>query len=294
MKRVVRSSCIVAMLTFGVVAYAQTTGQNPTGQAGSPTMTSDRPTSGDRTQTQQQMTLVGCIQRESEYRQAAGSGRGGTMGTGMGVGNEFVLVNASPGGASHTSMSESAGTSTAATSPAGTTATSPASTAPATTAGTASGTAGTTGTTASGTATAGTASATATGTTSASTPSASASSSTSMASGGKAYALTGNREKELEQYVGQRVEIVGTLERGGARSGGYGAGAGTGTGTAAGTGTGTAAGTATAPGTTPGTATGTTAGTGTMSGSAGASQRFSELQQINIVSFRAVGGSCTR
>lgn len=278
MKRVVSSSCIAAMLTFGVVAYAQTTGQNPTGQAGSPTMTSDRQTSGDRTQTQQQMTLVGCIQREAEYRQAAGSGRGGTMGTGMGVGNEFVLVNASPGSASQTSMSGSAGTSTAATSPASGTAGTTGTTASGTA--TAGATAGTATGTVSGTATAGTPSATATGATSASTPSASPS--TSMTSGGKAYALTGNREKELEQHVGQRVEIVGTLERGATAA----AGTPSGTGTASGT---------TAPGTAAGASTGTTAsGAGTMSGSAGASQRFSELQEITVVSFRAVGGSCTQ
>jgi hypothetical protein len=83
------------MLSFGVAAFAQTTGQNPTGssgQAGSPTMT-QRPV-GDRTQTQQQVTLVGCIQREAEFRQAAGGGRGGAMGSGIGVGNEFVLTSA--------------------------------------------------------------------------------------------------------------------------------------------------------------------------------------------------------
>jgi len=99
-----------------------------------------------------------------------------------------------------------------------------------------------------------------------------------MGGGGKAYALTGNREKELEQYVGQRVEIVGTIERSGAGA----------TGTTAG------AGATPATGTAPGTSTGTTAsGTGTVSGSAG-SPRFGDLQQINIVSFKAVGGSCSQ
>jgi len=258
MRKVVSSSCIAAMLAFGTAAYAQTPGQNPTGQAGSPTMTSDRQPSGDRAQTQQQMTLVGCIQREAEYRQAAGSGKGGTMGTGVGVGNEFVLVNASPSSGSQTSMSESAGAPTA-PSPTGATSTTP------TASGTASGTAGTTGT-AGGTATSGTTPSpstpsASTPTPSPSYPSASASSSSSMG-GGKAYALTGNREKDLEQYVGQRVEIVGTLERSGA---------------------GTTSGAATPPG----------AGT-TASGTAGASQRFGDLQQINVVSFKSVSGSCSQ
>jgi hypothetical protein len=34
----------------------------------------------------------------------------------------------------------------------------------------------------------------------------------SAASGGEAYELTGNREKELEQFVGRRVEITGTVK----------------------------------------------------------------------------------
>jgi hypothetical protein len=246
MRKVVSSSCIAAMLACGTVAYAQTTGQNPTGQAGAPTMTSDRQVSGDRAQTQQQMTLVGCIQREAEYRQAAGGGKGGTMGTGVGVGNEFVLVNASPSSGSQTSISESAGTSTPA-SPTGATSTTPA----------APGTAGTTGTT-SATATPSPSSPSST----ASSPSAGASSGMSVGSGGKAYALTGNREKDLEQHVGKRVEIVGTLERSGA---GMTSGAGT-----------------------------TPSAGAPASDTAGASQRLGDLQQINVVSFKSVSGSCSQ
>ena len=98
---------------------------------------------------------------------------------------------------------------------------------------------------------------------------------------GKAYALTGNREKDLEPHVGQRVEIVGTLERSGSgTTSGAATAPGAGT-TAAGTASGTAAGT-------------TTSGTATASGSAGASPRFGDLQQINVVSFKAVGGSCSQ
>lgn len=238
MTRGTATSCIAAMLTFGVAAFAQTTGQNPTGssgQAGSQATSQTRP-AGERAQTQQQITLVGCIQRESDYRQAHEGGRGGAMGTGVGAGNEFVLVDASMGAEKTTA----AGTGAATGAPTGTTA----------------GTAGTTGTTAG----------------AATTPSPGM----TMMSGGKAYALTGDRERELEKYVGQRVEIVGTLE------GGTGAMAGTGT-----TGTGT-----TATGTATGTAAGTTAtGTGTMTGT-GAGQKVSDLQQVNIVSFKAVPGSC--
>jgi hypothetical protein len=44
---------------------------------------------------QQQVTVVGCVQPESEFRKAKDAGRGGAAGTGIGAGNEFVLVNAS-------------------------------------------------------------------------------------------------------------------------------------------------------------------------------------------------------
>jgi hypothetical protein len=98
---------------------------------------------------QSQMTLVGCVQREAEYRQAKAVGRGGAAGTGAGVGNEFVLVAASR--------------STSGAPPAN----------PATPE--AVGTSG---------------------------------------SAGDAYELTGSSEGQLEQYVGRRVEIVGTVKEG--------------------------------------------------------------------------------
>ena len=42
----------------------------------------------------QQITVTGCIQREADYRRSTAAGRGGAAGTGLGVGNEFVLTNA--------------------------------------------------------------------------------------------------------------------------------------------------------------------------------------------------------
>src|SRR5258705_120543 len=45
------------------------------------------------------VTLIGCIQRESDYRRANDRGRGGAVGLGLGSGDEFILVNASPVGA---------------------------------------------------------------------------------------------------------------------------------------------------------------------------------------------------
>ena len=47
------------------------------------------------TQPEQQVTVIGCIQRESDYRQAMDKGRGGVAGTGIGAADEFVLTNAS-------------------------------------------------------------------------------------------------------------------------------------------------------------------------------------------------------
>jgi hypothetical protein len=43
----------------------------------------------------EQVTLLGCIQTESDYRRANEKDRGGVAGTGVGVGNEFILTNAS-------------------------------------------------------------------------------------------------------------------------------------------------------------------------------------------------------
>jgi len=37
------------------------------------------------------ITVVGCVQRETEYRSQIADGRGGTAGSGLGAGNEFVL-----------------------------------------------------------------------------------------------------------------------------------------------------------------------------------------------------------
>lgn len=43
----------------------------------------------------QQISVTGCIQREADYRRARNQGRGGVAGSGIGAGNEFVLINAS-------------------------------------------------------------------------------------------------------------------------------------------------------------------------------------------------------
>jgi hypothetical protein len=50
------------------------------------------------------ITLVGCVQRESDYRKQQDTGRGGVASTGLGLRNEYVLINASRTGSTGTSV----------------------------------------------------------------------------------------------------------------------------------------------------------------------------------------------
>jgi hypothetical protein len=43
-----------------------------------------------------EVALVGCVELERDYRARKEAGRGGVLGTGVGVGNEFVLSTAKP------------------------------------------------------------------------------------------------------------------------------------------------------------------------------------------------------
>jgi hypothetical protein len=86
----------------------------------------------------QPITVIGCVQREADYRKAQAAGRGGVAGTGVGAANEFILINA-----------------TAATG----------------------------------------------------APAVGATAGAAMA-----YELTGPNERQVDQYVGKRVEIAGTLK----------------------------------------------------------------------------------
>ena len=81
-----------AVLTVTMAAFAQTSQSTPSAaQAdGNP-------------QTGTPITLVGCVQRETDYRRATDAGRGGVAATGVGLGNEYVLVNASRAGTASTS-----------------------------------------------------------------------------------------------------------------------------------------------------------------------------------------------
>jgi hypothetical protein len=83
MKQVIRTAAgFGALAMLSAVGMAQTPPPTPSPSA-------------SYTQ-EQQVTVVGCIEREADYRKAQEAGRGGAAGTGMGTGNEFVLTNAAP------------------------------------------------------------------------------------------------------------------------------------------------------------------------------------------------------
>src|SRR5688500_6721262 len=112
---------------FGISVAAQTPPTTPPANPPTTTPQTSQPaqTAPDRGDAQQ-VTLVGCVQRETDYRQAHNLGRGGTVGTGVGAANEFVLINASAtGGAmagspSGTATGTGAATGTATGTPTGT------------------------------------------------------------------------------------------------------------------------------------------------------------------------------
>lgn len=71
---------------FGVVASAVLT------SAAALAQTNDQ-TSREVEAKDTPITVVGCVQRESDYRRQNDTGQGGVVGTGIGIGNEYVLVD---------------------------------------------------------------------------------------------------------------------------------------------------------------------------------------------------------
>ncbi|HUR34435.1 MAG TPA: hypothetical protein VM032_11620 [Vicinamibacterales bacterium] len=55
-----------------------------------------QPAPAARTTADQSMTITGCVMSEADYRKAHDAGKGGVVGTGVGVGNEFILAEAGP------------------------------------------------------------------------------------------------------------------------------------------------------------------------------------------------------
>ena len=84
--------CAAGVLAFGMAALAQ----EPQEKAAD-----------------QQVTVTGCVQREADYRRARDAGKGGVAGTGVGAGNEFVLINVSNAAAKDTPTGTSGSSSLA-------------------------------------------------------------------------------------------------------------------------------------------------------------------------------------
>ena len=96
---------VTVALALGVVAFAQQPQQPP--PTSSPSVQASSPQT-----TASEVTIAGCVQREADYRRAHNLGKGGAVGTGVGAGNEFVLVNASMSraGSTPSTAPETAGT----------------------------------------------------------------------------------------------------------------------------------------------------------------------------------------
>jgi hypothetical protein len=77
----------VALLA-STTAFAQTTAPNTTTTSKSTT------TAQDRESPAQPVTLIGCVQKESDYRKEHNIKKGGGLNMGIGDGDEFMLINA--------------------------------------------------------------------------------------------------------------------------------------------------------------------------------------------------------
>jgi hypothetical protein len=96
--RILPAFGVAAVTAIGMAAFAQTTEQAPAQPAPRTQTAAPAPQTGSAAG--QTVTVVGCIQREEDYRKAQNLGKGGAAGTGVGAGNEFVLANATMGAAS--------------------------------------------------------------------------------------------------------------------------------------------------------------------------------------------------
>jgi hypothetical protein len=152
----ISSASAAAVLMVSMAAFAQTPQSSspstqtptPSTEAASPSSEASQQSTQANKQPETPVTLVGCVMREADYRKANDSGKGGPVGTGLGRGNEYVLVHA---------MKTTAGSPSAASS-------------------------------------------------------IDCASATGSAGSGEAYELGGSRAKDVANYVGQRVEITGTLK----------------------------------------------------------------------------------
>ena len=71
-------------------------GCSPSGRESSPANVETSAVSSSPSAGEGDVALIGCLQREADYRAVHDAGKGGVLGTGLGVGNEYVLVDARP------------------------------------------------------------------------------------------------------------------------------------------------------------------------------------------------------
>lgn len=111
-KLIAGGTCSAAVFAMSMVVFAQATPSPTQSPAAAPAAQEAASAS------EASLTLVGCVQPEADYRRAKNAGGGGVAGTGAGVANEFVLVNASPKAAGESAAAatpaEAVGTSGAA------------------------------------------------------------------------------------------------------------------------------------------------------------------------------------
>ena len=93
-------SSLAAAAVMAVAASAQTPAQDP----------AQSPAAKSGAMQAEQVTIVGCVQREADYRKAQDAGRGGVAGTGVGAGNEFILTDAAPAKGAATGAAGATGT----------------------------------------------------------------------------------------------------------------------------------------------------------------------------------------
>ena len=92
-----RACGVAAALGVSMAAFAQTTEQQPASPQ--PRTQTAPATSQAGSAAGQTVTVSGCIQGEADYRKAHNLARGGVVGTGVGAGNEFVLIDVKMAGA---------------------------------------------------------------------------------------------------------------------------------------------------------------------------------------------------
>jgi hypothetical protein len=89
------STGIAVVIGASMAVFAQTTERSGPPTTSQPPAGEAQQQPAATTPAEVSVTLVGCVQREADYRRVHHAGRGGAAGTGAGVGNEFVLVSAS-------------------------------------------------------------------------------------------------------------------------------------------------------------------------------------------------------